>query len=72
MSVFDRNLILVKTYINELISSNLITLDEAEIESVAGKIISDFTQVYGSDIFRNDYLYLLRSYSYKKLKMLYK
>lgn len=73
MNIFDRNLELINQYINELISSNIIIIDsKAQINSLALKIALGFTNVYESDIFRDDYLYLLKSYSYKQLKMLYK
>ncbi len=73
MNIFDRNLELINQYINELISSNVIIIDsKAQIDSLALKIAVGFTNVYESDIFRDDYLYLLKSYSYKQLKMLYK
>ncbi len=73
MNIFDRNLELINQYINELISSNVIIIDsKAQIDSLALKIAVGFTNVYESDIFRDDYLYLLKAYSYKQLKMLYK
>lgn len=72
MNIFDRNLELINQYINELISSNVIIIDSKAQDSLALKIAVGFTNVYESDIFRDDYLYLLKSYSYKQLKMLYK
>lgn len=73
MNIFDRNLELINQYINELISSKVIIIDsKVQIDSLALKIAVGFTNVYESDIFRDDYLYLLKSYSYKQLKMLYK